>query len=254
MQEVYSAGYLRSRTFDHFFVWGIPVVGGLSLLIVLVRPELFGHVLLLDLSLLGYHHVISTYTRVNFAGIAGESPLQSRWLFIYTPLIVILFVCVTLLLWGPLIITTIYLHWQWYHYTRQSEGISKAYTLKSRTKLSGSESFNRFVFYSIPISTFLVMSSRQHPQFLWSDVFTVPIPPLFADSLLLVSATATVYWLIQQFVSVYKGMLSPLVLAYFISHFCIYIFSYVVIKDINKGWLLINIWHNLQYTFSYYFI
>ena len=134
-----------------------------------------------------------------------------------------------------------------YPYTRQSEGIAKAYTFKSKTELAGSHFFNRFVFYSVPISTFLVMSSRQHPEFLWSDVYTMPIPSVLADALLFVSITTALYWLVRQLVGVHKGSLSPLVLTYFISHFCVYLFAYVIISDINKGWLLINIWHNLQY-------
>jgi len=239
-----AQAYLRNPGFDGFFTWGVPLVAALSVLIVLIRPDLFLLVLFLDLTLLGSHHVVATYTRVDFS---SENAQQHLLLFVYAPVIVLVGVAATLALWGPVVITTIYLHWQWYHYTRQSEGVSKAYTFKSKSKFYGETWFNRGVFYAVPITAFLAMSARQPDQFLWSDVWTLAIPPLLANALFVLSLSALAFWMVVQIERVRAGAVAPLALIYFASHHFIYIFAYVVIKDINTGWLLINIWHNLQY-------
>jgi hypothetical protein len=54
--------WLRSARFDLFFVVGIPAISLGTALIVIWRPSLFWPILFVDLWLLGYHHVISTYT------------------------------------------------------------------------------------------------------------------------------------------------------------------------------------------------
>ncbi|MGH6921619.1 MAG: hypothetical protein ACREJ0_28440, partial [Geminicoccaceae bacterium] len=57
---VAPAGWLRSRSFDLGFIVGIAVLALGSGAIVVVRPNLFGFVLFLDLWLLGYQHVVAT--------------------------------------------------------------------------------------------------------------------------------------------------------------------------------------------------
>ena len=61
-----SAGWLRGTAFDSIFIFGIAGVALLSGAAVLHEPKLFPAILVLDLWLLGYHHVVSTYTRLCF--------------------------------------------------------------------------------------------------------------------------------------------------------------------------------------------
>ena len=65
-QEGRSAGWLRSTSFDTTFILGIAALAIASGLVVIQNPSMFPLILFLDLWVLGYHHVISTYTRLAF--------------------------------------------------------------------------------------------------------------------------------------------------------------------------------------------
>ena len=58
--------WLRSARFDLFFILGIVALAIGTGAIVIAVPDLFVPILILDLWFLGYHHVISTYTRLCF--------------------------------------------------------------------------------------------------------------------------------------------------------------------------------------------
>ena len=61
-----APGWLRSRSFDLTFIVGVAALAIASGWLVVNDPRLFAPILLLDLWLLGYHHVIATYTRLCF--------------------------------------------------------------------------------------------------------------------------------------------------------------------------------------------
>lgn len=235
---------MRNPVFDGFFILGIPLIAAISVALVFFRPALFEAVIFLDLALLGYHHVIATFTRMSFT---PDKARENRALLLYTPVLVLGLVAFLALNWGVIVITTIYLHWQWWHYTRQSEGIAKAYGMKTRGALGGNQLFNRFAFYMVPVATFLSMSSRNPDTFLFSSVYTLPIPSSLANITLIVAALVFSFWLAVQVRALLFGTLAPLLFIYYLSHFGIYFFAYHMISDITVGWLLINIWHNLQY-------
>jgi hypothetical protein len=53
--------WLRSKEFDLAFVLGIPAVSLATVGTILLYPQAFWLVLAVDLWVLGYHHVISTW-------------------------------------------------------------------------------------------------------------------------------------------------------------------------------------------------
>ena len=239
-----SPHYLRNARFDFFFVIGIPVFGVFIALLALTYPRYFDLILSLDLALLGYHHVISTYTRLIF----DLKSAREHWkLLIPLPIAVICAVFMIVKLYGIPVVATIYLHWQWYHYTRQSEGVNKAYGFKTQSIQSGNGRFNRFVFYLIPATAFLAMSARPDTTFLFMEVWKLPIPSWVAHSLLAISTFCFSYWLYLQIRALRDGTLNLLHFSYLLSHYAIYLVAYVLIKDMTIGWIAINIWHNTQY-------
>lgn len=208
-------------------------------------------VLYLDLFLLGYHHVIATYTRLGFD---KKSLVENRVLMFYLPPVVLLSVVALATIGEVWIIATIYLHWQWYHYTRQSEGVAKSIKFKSKSREIGPDKFNRLVFYLIPTASFILMSSRQPQTFLFMEVFTLPVPVLLADLVLGFTFVMFTIWLARQVKGLNKGQVKKGHLAYLLSHHLVYLVAYVVIEDVTIGWLAINIWHNLQYiSFVWHF-
>ena len=117
-------GWLSGPRFDRHFIGTTAAIAILSGLIVAAKPGLLLPVLFLDLRLLGYHHVVSTYTRLCF----DADSLRWRGWMIYALLPA---VCATVTIpsvaVGAGLLATIYLYWQWFHYTRQRYGIAQAY-------------------------------------------------------------------------------------------------------------------------------
>lgn len=241
----------RNPTFDNFFISVIPAIAVVTAITIHFYPEYFEDVLLADLMLLGYHHVISTYTRLAFAKVSVK---EHRFLLLQLPLIVLFSVWLLVyvgLVWA---IATIYLHWQWWHYTRQSEGVAKALAMKLGSAEAGEARLNRVVFYSTPIAAILFASSRQPATFLFMDVVMLPVPELMAWCVLAVWGALLIHWLARQSVALKNGQLHVQHFIYLCSHHLVYFVAYIAIKDITIGWLAINIWHNMQYiSFVWHF-
>jgi hypothetical protein len=236
--------YLKNRGFDQFFVLGIPLIALLTAAYLLAWPEHFNTVLWLDLTLLGYHHVISTYTRLVFD---WQSAREHWVLLLPLPIAVAAATIGIAFYWGLPVIATIYLHWQWYHYTRQSEGINKAYGGKTRSVQGGHAGFNRFVFYLVPVAGLLMLSARPDATFLGMTVLKLPVPQWLALGAMAATTACLLLWLANQVQALRAGTLRPLHFAYLCSHIVIYMVSYVFIADISTGWVVINVWHNAQY-------
>lgn len=239
-------GLLRSIEFDAFFVLALPVIAIASGLLVEARPELFWPVLSLDLWLLGYHHVISTYTRLAFDRASFN---EHRALIVYLFPAVALAVTLIAVFAGLWVVVTIYVYWQWWHYTRQSEGISKAYAGRSRDRDLGNPLLRRAVFYAVPISGILAMSSRPSGLFLNMTFKQLPVPGFVVTASLVVTALLLAAWVVDQIRAYRAGKLAGPYVAYVVSHFAIYYVAYIYIKNFDHGWLVINIWHNAQYVF-----
>ena len=59
-------GWLRGFSFDATYIFGILGIALVSGWFVITNPNLFPAVFVLNGWLLGYHHVVSTYTRLTF--------------------------------------------------------------------------------------------------------------------------------------------------------------------------------------------
>lgn len=236
--------YMRSARFDRMFVLGIPLLALAVGALALGFPDYFWLILTLDLALLGYHHVISTYTRLLF----DMQSARQHWKLLLPLPVAVLAGVYLLIAWGGVAaVATLYMHWQWYHYTRQSEGINKAYGMKTRSTQGGNPVLNRFTFYLVPVAAFLMMSARPDATFLEMAVWKLPVAPWFAQAVLAVAGASLVWWLAAQLRALREGTLGRLHFAYLCSHYLIYLVSYVAIHDITTGWLVINVWHNAQY-------
>ena len=237
-------GWLRNPLFDLTFIVGVAGLAICAGLVVLHAPSLFGPILIANLWLLGYHHVVSTYTRLAFD---RASFLEHKSLVLYLPIFVAAVVSGLVALGSLWLVPTIYLHWQWYHYVRQSEGIAKAYAKKSPDKMLGNQKIARLAFYLTPLAGFALLSSRLPYTFLGLPVETLPIPPEVAIGLCFVAAVAFAFWLNEQIRAMRHGALALPYFLYMLSHFAVYYVAYIYIQTIDHSWLVINIWHNAQY-------
>ena len=238
------AGWLRNPTFDLNFIFGITALAVISGTVVVIEPRLFVPILVADLWLLGYHHVISTYTRLCFD---RQSFRSNRFLLICLLPIVAAGVVALGVGIGIWAVASLYFYWQWFHYGRQSWGISRIY----RRKAGGSDRenpwLNQAIFYLVPLWGILHRSHQNPDSFLGIELRVVPIPTLVVDVVAVLALLALAYWLVTRLIAWWRGTLPLAHTLYMVSHFVVFFVGYILIDDINRGWLVVNIWHNAQY-------
>ncbi len=239
-----GAGWLRSRRFDLNFIAATAAIAILTGWAVTGNPALWRPVLLLDLWLLGYHHVISTYTRLCFD---RESFRAHRFHLFVLPPIVLAGVFALASGFGFWMLTTVYLYWQWFHYTRQSFGIAQIYRRNAAGRVTDGERFGRWAFYLLPLWGILHRSHQAPESFLGIELRTLPVPELGVDVGGAVALAALAWWLWRRIVEWRHGALPVAYTLYMLSHFAVFYIGYIAIENINHGWLVLNIWHNAQY-------
>lgn len=240
-----TQGWLYSAHFDHAFILGIAMLALLSGAAVVANPNLFPVVLLLDLWLLGYHHVISTFTRLCFD---KQSFRENRFLLIPLPILVFAATFLIAYFAGLWALGTIYLYWQWFHYTRQSWGIAQAYRRKTQGIGDDPLWLSQGVMYALPVWGILYRSWQQPVQFIGLDVWTAPVPGLAVDLSGIVALALIGIWGVRRIILWQQGVLPVAHTLYVLSHLSIFAAGYLLIADITYGWLVINMWHNLQYV------
>ncbi len=238
------AAWLRGAGFD-----GVLILGGFSLALfsgaaILYEPSWFYPILVVDLWVLGYHHVISTFTRLCFD---RASYRERRWMI--ERLVPAIAAVTILLAWavGIWAIVTIYFYWQWWHYARQSWGISRAYRRADPGAFHEDGWLDRATFYAMPVYGILLRSSQDHAHFIFMDLWTFPVPEPVADAAGYAMAALLALWAARRIAALRRGRLAPAHTLYMLTHFAIFGVGYVWIPDITLGWLMINIWHNFQY-------
>lgn len=236
--------WLRSRDFDLAFIIGIPSFSLATIALIARAPQLFWAVLAIDLWVFGYHHVIATYTRLCFD---WSSFRNSRFLiFGLLPLVAVATAAVAVLV-GIWAIVSIYFYWQWFHYARQSWGISRAYRAKERDAVYGDGWLDQAIFYSWPAFGILYRSHQDPGTFIGLPLATFPVP--FAVVLVagLATAATTGWWVAGRLRAWSLGQLPAAHTLYMLTHFMVFGIFYVLVDDVTYGWLGINIWHNAQY-------
>ena len=245
-----QTGWLRNKLFDVTFVQGVAAIALLSGLIVLWKPHLFGWVLAADVWLLGYHHVIATYTRLVFD---VQSVREYRFYIFVLPFIVFGTTFAAAYYVGTWVVATVYLYWQWFHYTRQSWGISQVYRGKSGGLVTESPLFSQLCLYLVPAWGILHRSWQAPDTFLFHPVWVIPVPGLLVAAVGVTAQTMLIIWAYRRFLAWRAGRLPVAHTWYMLSHYAIFIVGYILIDDITIGWLVINVWHNAQYILFVWF-
>lgn len=236
--------WIRNARFDAGFIFGLLALSCVTALVIIIEPSLFYPILVIDLWFLGYHHVISTFTRICFD---KESFQEHKSLIIGLLPIVVVGTLSVAWIAGLWVIVTIYFYWQWYHYTRQSWGISRAYRGRDRESSYEDGWLDQAIFYSIPVFGILSRSAEQHTTFIGLELWSIPVPTQVADICGYVALGLLAYWLFARIKAAAEGRLAVVHTMYMITHFAIFYLAYIATSDITLGWLMINIWHNAQY-------
>lgn len=239
-----APGWLRDKTFDTAFIGGVLFIALLSGTIVVLQPQLFMFILVADLWLLGYHHVISTYTRLAFD---KQSVAENRFFLFVLPLIVFSATFLMASTFGIWTVATVYLYWQWFHYTRQSWGISQVYRAKSNGLVDESPLFSKLCFYLLPVWGILYRSWQAPNEFLFVELRVIPVPELLVNVVGAAALASLAVWTMQRIRAWRAGRLPVAHTLFMLSHFTAFATGYLLIEDITMGWLVVNIWHNAQY-------
>lgn len=240
----YRAELLRGAGFDLTYTVGLGTLALLTGWIVTTNPQLFPTIFVINVWLLGYHHVISTFTRLTFdQGRVG----QDRFLITKLPLIVLACVLIFCLLFGAWILTTVYLYWQWWHYTRQSYGISRLYQRKAGLD---NDLLSKLVIYALPTWGILHRSYQQPGTFLFAELKVIPIPPWLVIAAGLITIAVLGWWFAQTVYAWITGNVAVAHTVYLSVHLIIFGVGYLAIDDISHGWLVLNVWHNCQYILT----
>ena len=241
---VLRCGWLRHARFDLTLIGGVALLALVSGLVVLINPDLFVIVLVLDLWCLGYPHVISTFTRLSDPNCSPHL----TFLVYGLPWIVLaatLLVSMTVGLW---VIATTYLYWQWFHYTRQSYGLLRMFSRKSGADAKSFASRQTvWTIYLLPLWGILYRSYQNPDTFLGAEVVCLNVPLFVLYGVGAAAVGMTLWWTLSQIRAFYEGTASLALFLYVVSHLVVFSVSYLAIDNIDHGWLVVNVWHNAQY-------
>jgi hypothetical protein len=243
VKAVQPYGWLRNAPFDLTLILGVAALALLGGSVVLMEPRLFWPVLLLDLWFLGYHHVVSTYTRLFFDAESFKTYLSVT---VVAPFVIVAGVAAVVLTLGTWAVMTTYLYWQWFHYTRQSYGIARIYQVKS----PGARQKDRlaeYTLYLLPLWGILSRSHQNPSTFFGQELRWLPVPLPVLEIVATLSVVTLVWWGVREARAWRSGKSRLAYVAYVASHTLIFAVGYVAIENLEFGWLVLNIWHNGQY-------
>lgn len=239
-----GSGWLLNRSFDLNFIVAIAAIAILSGVAVVLEPRLLAPIIFIDIWVLGYHHVISTYTRLCFD---RESFGANRFYFVWLPILVAAGVALLAFGTGIWALTTLYFYWQWFHYARQSWGVTQAYRRKSFGSARENETLSQLVFYLVPLWGILHRSHQDPGTFLGLELKMLPVSQVAVDVVGMAALAGIFWWLWTRLRMARAGVLPVSHTLYVVSHHAVFYVAYVLIENVDAGWLVVNIWHNAQY-------
>jgi hypothetical protein len=239
--------FVWNGAFDNTLLLAPLALGLLAAAVVTANPALYAAVVMADLWFLGYHHVVSTYTRLGFS---SRSLVRNRFVALYLLLAIVAATTILAFTAGAWAVASAFLYLQWFHYMRQGYGISRMYF---RTTAAGQTAGARdwiadAVIYTVPVFAIAYRSTTMGDLFLAMPVKTVVLPQAAITVLAVAAALAVGAWFVRMGLRVAADTADLRYEGFILSHVLIFLAGYVLTADANVGWLAINIWHNLQYV------
>lgn len=212
-------GWIRGTVYDSILIFGVAMLALVSGAAVVADPDLFLPILIADLWLLGYHHVVATFTRLAFD---RKSFQEHKFLVTKLPILVLLCTAGLGAGLGLWVLTSTYLYWQWFHYTRQSWGIAEVYRRKSGGVVREDGRLIKAAFYLIPLWGILYRSAQQPDTFLGAEVKVIPVPWLVVDVVGAIALGVFAVWAVRRAADLMRGQGALAHTAYMASHFVIF--------------------------------
>ena len=245
--ETASRAFVWNESFDATLLVAPIALGLLAAAAVTANPALYAAVVVADLWFLGYHHVVSTYTRLGFS---SRGLLRNRFLALDLLLVIVLTTTVLAFTAGAWVVATAFLYLQWFHYMRQGYGISRMYFRATPDgQVAGARDLvATAVIYVVPIFAIAHRSMTMGDTFLAMPIRTIAPPQAIVTALAIAAAVTIGAWFVRFGQRVGSGTADLRYEGFVFSHILIFLVAYVWTESANVGWLAINIWHNLQYV------
>ncbi len=244
LQTAVVTGWLKDPLFDLSFVCGIALLATAMALSTVIRPQLLLPVLAMHTWLFSYDHLIATYTKL---GGRPEDRKRHRHLIWYLPPIVLVLLYTFGRACGIVGLYSLYFFWQFFHTVRQSWGIAQQYRQRAGGMPWDSVLLSEVTLWSVPLWGFLNRCAEQSAKFLYQPLWLPQVPMFVVQGFELLSAVLWIYWLYTRIQAARRGALALGHTLYMLSHLLIYLGGYILVSDITSGWLLVNVWHNVQY-------
>ncbi|MES2944964.1 MAG: hypothetical protein V4772_19025 [Pseudomonadota bacterium] len=208
-----------------------------------ISPAMFVAVVLVDIWLFANPHVIATYTRM----ASDKNHIKKHWFLIFClPLIVFVLVTMVALAYELGGLFTLYFIAQTYHVTRQSFGISRAYR-RADPQAVGPDRLSESLIYLFPLWGLLHRCATAPDTFYAYPIHLPPVSSALPDATGLVAVVLLAWWVYLQIGLWLAGRLNAGHSLFVASHLLVTSVAYLWVTDITSGWLVLNMWHNLQY-------
>lgn len=234
-----ARGWLKDPPFDLTLIFGITLVACAMGGAAAIWPVLFIPLLAFHTWCFGFDHLIATFTKL--AGLPDDRR-RNRFLIYGLPPLVF---GATLAIGQSTslgVLNTGYFLFQWFHTTRQSWGIAQHYRRAAGGIPDDPEWLSELTLWSLPVLGLLHRCRQQPDKFFWMDLFLPRVPGI----VLTVTAICAVV-LVARFLWTRRRRLWLPHTLFLCSHFLVFAVGYLVIDDLHAGWLVVNVWHNVQY-------
>jgi hypothetical protein len=240
-----SSSSLYSARFDAAFVFGTFALALSFGAIASWSAATLMAVVLVDIWLFANPHVIATYTRI----AASKAHVKRHWFLVFLlPLVVLIAVTVAALAYEAEGLITFYLMTQTYHVARQSFGIARAYR-RADPRGFRLDWASESLIYLVPLWGLLYRCNAEPAVFLGYSISLPPVPLLGVQVVGIFTVGAGAWWLFKLWRDFRSSRLHARHAWFVASHVCVFGLAYLWLDDLTLGWLIVNIWHNVQYLF-----
>lgn len=236
--------WLKDARFDLTFIFGIALLATAMASVTVYLPLLFLPMLTVHSWAFGYEHLWATYSKLL---VHPEDRARYHRLIYYVPPLVLLGLYLVGRFHGLKGLYVLYFFGQFFHTVRQSWGLAQQYRWQAGGMHWDGKRLSEITLWSVPIWGFLHRANQQPDEFLFQEFWLPAVPHLVVQAAGAVSAALWLYWLYARLAAWRRGELALGHTLYMISHLVIYLGGYIIIDELCSGWLMVNVWHNVQY-------
>ncbi|MDP9928422.1 hypothetical protein [Variovorax paradoxus] len=203
-------------------------------------------ILYIDIWLLANPHLVATYTRIG----AISSRIRRRWaLIVVAPIAILAGLTIIALAYEATGLIALYFVLQTFHVSRQSYGIARRHHRRLQRPYQG---LAYLLIYLFPAWGYLHRSAQAPSSFLGYPIWLPPIPQELAFAAGAAAVVGALCWFACLWYARGARQADDPFNSFVLSHLVISLVGYVWISDITVGWLVVNVWHNIQYLIFVY--